>query len=568
MALSLRRGRQLRISRRARYDVQYSQPTRIPYATKVGNHSGPSSFLLWVSCLLLGALTPTWAQSSSATLWSVSRIEIHGTQRTHDQIVRRELLFAVGDTVDAALIEETERNLRRLLFLGDVHLRLIPDLPSTSTATAAATNPPPISEADPWAARESEIEPARVVVEVAERYARALSPLLEGESNELSFGVVALDYNFLGRAQVTQVTLFHDAIAGNEVRTTYREPRLGGSRLALRLSVAWAGDEGHDVSMSLSQPFYALDTRWAYGLSMLRDRQRQRLYLAGDLAARYDDQATGSALWLVHSRDVGPYKLRPGLRLAFSDRSFAADAPFTYQPTERRRVVPSLSVTLWRPRYSRERFVRGLGHMEDLQTGGWLTAQAGMSARSLGSDRNYPVFAIQWAPRGRPTDDSFLFGVASVSSRWRDGTPWHVIASAVGSGYLRLWNQHVLAARIAIHALHRPEDTGSQLLLGIDTGLRGYSARQFDGSRRALASIEARPVFWRHPQAVIGAALFADAGTAWTPGLIPRRWVSSVGAGLRLGLPTVYDAPVLRADLAHGLDGARLQMSLGLGHAF
>ena len=67
---------------------------------------------------------------------------------------------------------------------------------------------------------------------------------------------------------------------------------------------------------------------------------------------------------------------------------------------------------------------------------------------------------------------------------------------------------------------------------------------------------------------MIGAALFADAGTAWTPGLIPRRWVSSVGAGLRLGLPTVYDAPVLRADLAHGLDGARLQMSLGLGHAF
>ena len=559
--------------------MRLRQPIRTPSAIKVGKDLSPSSWVRQLLlCLLLlftltGTRSPVRAESSSAadSLWSVTHIETRGTLRTQDRIVRRELLFDVGDTVNAALLEETERNLRRLLFLGDVRLHLTPKPSSASQAPESAEREFAPGSAAPVPAAdisEPRIEPARITVEVNERYARALSPLLDGDSDELSFGVVALDYNFLGRAQVAQITLFHDAIAGDEIRGTYREPRLRDSRVALRWSGAWAGDEGHELSMSLSQPFYALDTRWAYGLSVSQDRQRQRLYQAGDLAARYDDDVMGSSLWLVHSRDAGPYKLRPGLRLAFSDRSFSADAPFTYQPTGRRRVVPSLSVTLWRPRYSRERYVRGLGQIEDLQTGGWLIAQMGLSSRNLGSDLNYPIMALQWAPRGQLTEDGFLFGVASISTRRRDGEFWHVIASAAGSGYFRVGNQHVMAVRVAAHALHRPEDTGSQLLLGVDSGLRGYTARRFDGSRRVLASVEARPVFWRHPQAVIGGALFADIGTAWTPGRMSRHWASSIGAGLRLGLPTVYDAPILRADLAHGFSGDRLRLSLGLGHAF
>lgn len=512
--------------------------------TKVGNHRAPSRWRLLLFCLLVAGLPNPATAAPQQTQWRISHIDIRGTERTHDEIVRRELLFTVGDTVDAELIEETERNLRRLLFLGEVRLRLEPDAPDTTIA-------------------------AHAIIQVQERYARALSPLLDGERDELSYGLVALDYNFLGRGQITQVTLFHDAITGDEIRGEYREPRLGGSRRALHLEANYAGDEGRGGSLTLSQPFYALDAAWAYGLSVGHETDRVRLYGAGDLVARYDDEWSGGSLWLIRSMDHGEWKLRPGARLALSDRSFAADRPFTYRPDGRRRVLPSLSLTLWRPSYRRERFVRGLGQIEDLQMGSWLTAQAGWSTRALGSDRNYRVVALQLAPRGQPTDASFLFGVAAVSSRWRDGAPWHVITSVTGAGYLRLAGQHVLATRIALHALHRPEDRGSQLLLGLNTGLRGYTPRRFDGSRRVLASIEARPVFWRHPQTVVGGVLFADGGSAWTPGTSARRWVSAAGAGLRVGLPTVYDAPIMRVDIAHGFDaGSAWQLAVGLGQAF
>ena len=102
-------------------------------------------------------------------------------------------------------------------------------------------------------------------------------------------------------------------------------------------------------------------------------------------------------------------------------------------------------------------------------------------------------------------------------------------------------------------------------LLGGDSGLRGYLPRHFDGDRRLTASVELRPVFLRHTDWALGGTLFADGGGAWdgSPSLH-----ASFGAGLRLGLPRIYDTPVLRADVAHGLSGGVWQLSFGLGQYF
>jgi hypothetical protein len=54
-------------------------------------------------------------------------------------------------------------------------------------------------------------------------------------------------------------------------------------------------------------------------------------------------------------------------------------------------------------------------------------------------------------------------------------------------------------------------------------------------------------------------------GNAWTPpagGVEPH---PAAGIGLRLGLPRIYDTPILRADLARGLRGGIWQLSFGLG---
>jgi len=45
---------------------------------------------------------------------------------TRERIIRRELLFATGDLVDAERLEQTERNLRALSFLRDARVEAVP----------------------------------------------------------------------------------------------------------------------------------------------------------------------------------------------------------------------------------------------------------------------------------------------------------------------------------------------------------------------------------------------------------------------------------------------------------
>ena len=125
-----------------------------------------SIFLLAVLLLIAGHA------HAEDDLPRIHRIVIHGLERTDEQVIRRELLFAEGDVLDSTRVAETARNLRRLFFIGEVHIR--------------------------WLDRPDGVE---VTVSVEDLYSRALSPLISGQIDELSFGVVALDYNFRGRGQ-------------------------------------------------------------------------------------------------------------------------------------------------------------------------------------------------------------------------------------------------------------------------------------------------------------------------------------------------------------------------------
>lgn len=471
----------------------------------------------------------------------VSAVEIAGNTRTRDDVILRELLFAVGDRADSATLAETERNLRALLFLGRPEVRLVP----TGDGTV------------------------RAVVAVVDLYARAVSPLLSGDTDEVSVGAVALDFNLLGRGQTAQVTLFHDAISGNRASTRYRDPRLRGSRLSLSADAGLSG-EGHDLALSLALPFWSLATPWAWGGAVASSRARLRLYAGGHLAARYDDRVDAGSLWLVRSYGES-WKVRPGLRLAVSDRTFRAHPPFTYAPADRRRLLPSLSLTLWRPRYATTRFLNLLGPVEDLQVGSWLAAGAGLSLAALRSDRSFPFLSLTLSPRHAFADDWYLFGTLGASTRWRAGGYWNLVTSSRLFAYHRFpaWPGAPTAAlRLGYDTLSRPEDEGSQYLLGVDAGLRGYGPRRYDGTRRLLAGLELRPVFARRPSWSLGAALFADAGAAWTPRASRRVLRPAAGVGLRLGLPRIYDTPVLRADVARGLQGGPWQVSFGTGQYF
>ena len=489
----------------------------------------------WIFLLVVFPL-PAGHAHAEDDLPRIHRIVIHGLERTDEQVIRRELLFAEGDVLDSTRVAETARNLRRLLFIGEVHIRLL-DHP----------------------------EGVEVTVSVGDLYSRTLSPLISGQIDELSFGVVALDYNFRGRGQRLRLILENQAISGPWAELLFAEPRLGGSRRALAVQLA-TGAEGHDHALTFSRPFATLADRHAYGFSLFSQQAVRRLYSRGQLTTRYQDALDGGRIWLTHSYGEQT-KVRPSMRLQVSRRQFTASASDGYAPSDRTRVIPSVGLLVWRPRYKRARYMRDLGPLEDLQTGSWLSLRWGFAHRALGSDRTFSFSQAQLAPRFEPTKRSYTELTLFTSAYQGEGKFYNLLVSASATAYFRLGMAHSFALRASWEALHRSEDA-NQLLLGLARGLRGYAPRRYDGTRRVLFNLEARPTLVRRPWYTLASTAFVDCGAAWTPDSKKANLVCSPGLGIRLGWPKVYNTPVLRGDIAYGLAEGTYELSVGLGQYF
>ena len=213
------------------------------------------------------------------------------------------------------------------------------------------------------------------------------------------------------------------------------------------------------------------------------------------------------------------------------------------------------------------RYIQFLGRLEDLPIGSFVSTRVGISHQSLGSDRNFGFFSLHLAPRFKLYANGYTFISLFLSGRRQTGSYRNVFGQAELVTYAQVRRLHTLVFRIRWDAIGRTEDT-SQLLLGVIRGLRGYVPRRFDGTRRFLLNLEARPTFYRHPAFAFGGAFFMDSGTVWTPGVNDPGLNTSVGLGGRLGFTRVYNNPILRADLVYAIQDRTWQLWVGLGQYF
>ena len=102
-------------------------------------------------------------------------------------------------------------------------------------------------------------------------------------------------------------------------------------------------------------------------------------------------------------------------------------------------------------------------------------------------------------------------------------------------------------------------DLDDQILLGGDSGLRGYPLRYQDGTGRALWTVEQRYFTDWYPFRLfrVGGAIFFDAGDVW--GTVPLAtsnysWLKDAGFGLRFGNARSGLGNVVHVDLAFPLN--------------
>ena len=448
--------------------------------------------------------------------------------KTQPWFIRSYLLFHTGDYVQARLIQETERLIRQNSTVYEVEIRPV------------------------------KYEDGVVDILVRTRDTWTLQPGIrvrrEGGKNTGAFNIK--ESNLAGTG--TSLGLER---AANVDRTgtllTLQHDHLFDGWTSVALQRA-SYDDGHSNSLSITRPFFALDTRWAAGASVSDFSQLDSFYQAGNNVAQYrHDQKAASAFAGYSPGLINGWTRRytVGTSYAADEYAFEPGRPPPPQlPPDRTLAGPFVRYDLIQDDYLQTMNRDLIQKTEYLTMGFASMVQVGRSLAAFGATEQ------PWQVSG------------NVSKGFRFQQPGHqMLASAYYSALYgsSVGDTQTMGAAVRYFApqkdpllfyfaastdhVHSPNQA-DDLLLGGDNGLRGYPLRYQRGQHRTLFTFEERYYTDWYPLRLfrVGAAAFADVGRAWggeTPNPV-NGWLSDVGVGLRFLSARASFGNILHIDLA------------------
>lgn len=497
--------------------------------------------------------------------------------RTRPDVIRRELLFDVGDCFDPVLIEESARLLRSYPFIARVDIYGIQQ-----------------PDGD-----------YHVVVDTEDEWSTQLEARVDLSGGFKLEGVQVAERNLLGTGRALGA-FYRSFDATREYGLSYRAPQLLGSRWVLD-AAAGRTRAGTLLRQEAIYPFVGEIGRWS-----LRELIHHRDQLFDYVVPATDEFADRRLLVPTRQRGLHVVGLRrfgqPGnltvvgaglifLELDYPDENGRGITvveggdyegrqpapPELRAPAEGRLeelralravVLAGKRNIVWHERQGLDSF-RG---REDVRVGAEVEFAVGRSL--AGHRRDNDLFATLdlYAAAGPPA--TFFAGRLRTDIR-RDydaGPDTHemkdIFSEAEVLGYFRpaALPNHTVVLRVA-GAGGWHVRTPYQITLGGERSLRGWPAEALPGGRRVVLTAEDRwYAGWPFPDvADVGTSLFLDLGRIW-PGEaaygVDSGWRASVGAGIRANLPA-GGTNTFRIDAAFpvGADGGlgRMQLLIGVG---
>lgn len=462
---------------------------------------------------------------------------------TRPQIVRDRLLFKEGDRYDPARLAESERLLRDAGYFYEVEIRPQDYDPATNEVAVG------VRVRDVWSLK---------------------GGLKLGRSGgENSFGFGLTDDNFLGTGKSLKID-WRRNVDRNSTIFHYDDPAIGGSRWQLQLD-AENNSDGSAYGADLELPFYAFDARRAFGVQLRQETATVPLYQLGEIRDGFLRERARAELYFGLSAGLGArgrvWRWLGGV--TFEDTAFAPLAetgtePGTTGPLPgaRRLVYPFVGFSTAADRYAKTRDFDQIARTEDLQLGLAANFSLGYASEALGSDRDALILeglATGGFELGRR---QILLYDLGLTGRIGSAGSEDLLFSAGLRYHLRDFGRHLLVLE-AHGDLADNLDRDHQLLLGGDSGLRGYPLRYQSGRARFLFTAEQRIYTDWYPfrLANVGAAVFFDLGRTWSDGSLEdplarsRGWLADVGAGLRLSSSRTHHGSIIHLDLALPLAG-------------
>ena len=451
---------------------------------------------------------------------------------TREGVLRRALLFRSGEPVSTRLIEETERLLRSYGYIYDVRIR-------------------------PVAYRDGVVD-----IEVATRDSWTLDPAIKfsRQGGVNSSGIGLKENNFLGTG--TSIGFARES----DVDRNGREFSVGhrnafGGRTAIEYRRADFNDGERDA-FRLERPFYALDTRWAAGVSATRHGRIDSVFSGGAVAGQYRHQADAGEIYGGLSAGlVDGFARRYSLGVEYRDDAYRRDPALVAPPAlpqDQKLVAPFVRYELVEDDFRKVRNLDRVERAEYLVMGANLRLQLGRAMTGLGSTRSLWLYRADASNGFTLGPEDTVIATAQTSGQYGSGGGEHNFVGTGARYYHRQAGGDVLFASVQADAVANG-DAADRLLLGGDNGLRGYPLRYQSGTRRALLTLEQRYYTDWFPFRLfrVGAAVFIDRGRAWgggTPNSANPGWISNVGFGLRIFSDRSATGRVMHINLAFPLD--------------
>jgi hypothetical protein len=478
---------------------------------------------------------------------------LHGV--TRPSVIRRELLFAVGDRYDSLIVAESERNLRRRGLFRSTRI-------DTTTINGKLTVR--VSTRDAWS------------------LLPRISPSIASDGRVTgSFGVT--ETNFIG--------------TGNRVRLWYvRQTDRDG--LVTSAAIPWVGSTNWAASGSYSSLSDVRAGTWTAAVPFRSNSDRRSFFFGGEA---YTGRVRQYQAFSASVRDTTDYHrralinrvfytvapvarsdeyVRVGLSAEVRREEYLLAPPAPIDRDSAFALVPDsvyAQVSVF-AEYRGVRFVR-LGRFngfieEDQDLSNLVYVSAALAPGSWGYERTGVGgrVVLRSGVRAGPTllkgsvDANALFNSAGLDSG-------RVVAT--GTLAIRTAERHATFLQVSGGAMERPPP-GGEFDLGFQIMPRLWGPHAFVGTRSVRATFEHRFFAWDNLGDIIGLGLagFVDYGGAWYPDQ-PSRMGGNAGGSLFFGSPLSSLAQISHVSVGYRFGGGiedstlkRWGFSLGSGIIF
>lgn len=452
---------------------------------------------------------------------------------TTETNVRNQLLFTEGDTYDLRQIEESARLLRDLGHLYDANIKIVESCDEDVDLE--------IITRDVWS------------LTIDASFSRS------GGENDHRFGIG--ESNLFGNGK--KISIVNDKDDERESNAfSYQDNNLLGSRVrgVVRLEDS---DDGDQYLVQVALPFYALDTRSAWGVSFNQHERVDSQYFRGKKVTEINHNIDDYAVYYGFSEGlVNNLTQRWFVGYRYSKDTFSPGpglpAPAT-APLNKELSYPFVQYQAIQDQYTTAFNLDQIHRTEDLHLGYSFFASVGYADTGLGSDFNRLIVRSSFEDTLIYNEKILLQHNARLQGIWNFETETSEdVILEYNIKYFR--SQTPRRSFFAQLNLLWSDNLNSnqQIVLGGDTGVRGYDRRFQIGDRRAVLSLEERQYTDYHllNLAYLGFAVFIDIGRAWNPDIpsgLTDKYLASAGVGIRLASSKADQGRIVHIDFAFPL---------------